>query len=97
MNRWVVLQWFAKRLVLMLRLLQRCVEGPGSQSDGETDPEVWGLRGSHADGPVPHAPPHHGLGLQGDVPGASDRTQLSAGPPAEVRARFKMGALNILG
>ena len=80
----------AKRLVLMLRLSQRCDEGPGGQSDGEAHPEVWGLGGPHADGPVPHAPLHHGLGLQGDVPGTADRTQLSGGASAEVRLHFHM-------
>lgn len=57
--------------------VQSCIKRFVPQSDGETHPDVWGLSGPYANSSVPHEQSHHGLGLQADVSGKTDCSQLS--------------------
>lgn len=57
-------------------IVQRCIKRLVSQSHGETYPDVWKLSGPYADSSVPYEQCHHGVGLQRDVPGKTDSSQL---------------------
>lgn len=65
--------------------IQGCIKRLISESYGETYPDVRGLGGSYADSSVPHEQCHYAVGLQGDVPWKTDRSQLCGGTFTEVR------------
>lgn len=81
--------------IVLLYFPQRCIKGLVSQPDGETYPDVWGLCGPYADSSVPHEQCHHGLGLQRNVPGSTDCSQLRGETFIKVRSSLVLFQIRI--
>lgn len=75
---------------------QGCIQRPVPQSYGETYPDVRGLSGPHAYSSVPHEQRHHGVGLQRDVPGQTNSSQLCRDASVKVSVSLVMNNISVL-
>lgn len=73
---------------------QGCIKRFVSQPYGETYPDVWGLSGPYANSSVPHEQRHHGVGLQRDVPGKTNGSQLCRETRVKVSASLVMESIS---
>lgn len=73
-----------------MSLPQGCIKRLVSESHGKINPDVWRLSGPYAHSPVPHEQCHNGLGLQRDVPGQTNCSQLCGETFIEVSLHIGM-------